>query len=77
MSYTSSIMSKYGDVHSVRNDVKTLNEILSRQGNSLLIDTIAESAGRAANRFEMNSDDREKLMGSLTYELSQSLGERV
>ena len=70
-------MSKYGDVHSVRNNVKTLNEILSRQGNSLLIDTIAESAGRAANRFEMNSDDREKLMGSLTYELSQSLGERV
>lgn len=39
MKYVSSITTKYGDIENVKKDIKVLNEILSRQGSSLLIRT--------------------------------------
>lgn len=75
--YTSSIVSKYGDVDSIKNDVKLLNEILSRQGNSLLLDVIAEHAGNTANKFKLLPSDRSMLMISLVDELEESLKERL
>ena len=46
--YTSSLVNKYGDTSKVRQDAKTLKDILSRQGTSLFIDVIADRAGHAA-----------------------------
>lgn len=75
--YTSSIINKYGDIEKLKNDVKTLNDILQRQGSSLLIDVIAEHAGSSAIKFKMNECDRSSLKGSLNTELFDALNERL
>lgn len=75
--YVSSITTKYGDVDKVKNDIKTLNEILLRQGTSLLIDVIAESCGNTVNKFKLPSSDRAMLMISLCDELEQAIKERI
>lgn len=67
----SSITSNYGD------DVKTLNEILSRQGSRLLMDVISEYARNTALRFSMSADDRKRLADSLCDSLRESLAERL
>ncbi len=75
--YISSMTSNYGDFDAVRNDVKTLNDILSRQGNQLLIDVIAENAGNTAVKFSFNEKDRNNLIASLINSLKESLIERL
>jgi hypothetical protein len=77
MNYVSSIVSKYGDVDRVKSDVETLNEILGRQGSSLLIDVIAESVGATSNRFKLSDSERQRLVESLVTELKESLLERT
>lgn len=75
--YKSSIVHKYGDTDNVKADVKTLNEILGRQGTQLLIDVIAEYAGISANKFKMQADSRIKLAASLVADLKDAINERV
>lgn len=70
-------MSRYGDVDQVRQDVKTLNEIQARQGSNLLIDIIAESCGEAANKFQLNSVERRRLLNDLVEELREAILERI
>ena len=77
MSYTTSIMSKYGDTDRVRSDIHTLNEILSRQGTQLLIDALAEQAGNTANKFKFTSGDIAMTILSLTDALAEALKERM
>jgi len=50
--YTSSVIKKYGDSENVPQDVKTIFEILDRQGSSILIDCLAEKVG-AANSYSL------------------------
>ena len=69
--------SKYGDVDQVKNDVKTLNEILSRQGSSLLIDVLAESCGQVVNKFKLSSAEIDTLRIKLTNELEEAISERT
>jgi len=76
-SYISSIVTKYGDLDNVRRDAKTLNEIQSRQGASLLIDAVAEATGRAVNEFSMSAADRKRLVDSLILEFKDALLERT
>lgn len=75
--YISSRISKYGDESSVKQDVKTLNDILSRQGTSLLIDVIAEYVGYSAINYNLSKTERNTLVESLVTELKNSLQERV
>lgn len=75
--YVSSIINKYGDTSKVKEDVKVLNEIISRQGTTLLIDVISEYAGKAANKFNLNANDRADLINNIKEELAGSLSERV
>lgn len=75
--YTSSIVTKYGDLPKVRLDVKAINEILSRQGDSLLIDAMSENVARSANLYGLNTKERENLVNSILNELKESLFERV
>lgn len=77
MTYVSSIMTKYGDIEKVKQDVKTLNEILTRQGSSLLIDVIAESIGNAAIKFKMSDLDRNRLQHDIVSEFNNSICERI
>ena len=75
--YISSITSRYGDIDKVKEDVKTLNEILKRQGSNLLLDIVAESAGYAAIDFQMTAVDRHNLRSSLLNEFHSALVERT
>lgn len=77
MIYTSSIIQKYGDLPNLSNDIKTLNEILSRQGAELLIDVIAEEVGNTANKFKFSSSDRTMTMISLVDLLENAIKERI
>lgn len=75
--YTSSMINKYGDNDNVNSDIKTLNEILARQGSQLLIDVIAEQAANAANKFKFSNTDRSMTMISLVDSLEEALKERL
>lgn len=73
----SSIVTKYGDLDRVKEDAKTLNEILSRQGASLLIDVIGDHCGETVNKFRLGDADRVRLRDSLVTELKESINERT
>lgn len=75
--YTSSITTKYGDIENVKADVKSLHEILARQGSSLLLDCIAEHVGQTVLKFKLNSAEAEKILNNLTGELKESIFERI
>lgn len=77
MSYQSSILSKYGDTDNVKADAKVLQEIISRQGTSLLIDAIAEHVRTVANKFKFHSSDTAMTMISLVDELEEAIKERI
>lgn len=75
--YISSITSKYGDIDRVKNDAKTIQEILNRQGFSLLIDCIASRCGEKSIEWNLNEKDISNLIKSLVSELKESLQERL
>lgn len=77
MSYTSSIIRKYGDIPNLKRDIATLTDILNRQGAILLIDTIAENSGNVANKLKLDSQDRFKMIKDLSFELKEALQERL
>jgi hypothetical protein len=75
--YISSIISKYGDSDKVHKDVKTLNEILDRQGSSLFIDVMANRVGDIAIKYELNQIERDHMLWSYTKELREAILERI
>lgn len=75
--YISSIMSLYGDTDNIKKDINTLNDIISRQGDLLLLNVIAENAGQAAIKFNMSIDERNRLVNTILDHLSNALSERV
>ncbi len=75
--YISSIVSLYGDTDNIKKDINTLNDIISRQGDLLLLDVIAENAGQAAIKFNMSIDERNRLVNTILHHLNNALGERV
>jgi hypothetical protein len=77
MSYTSSIVNKYGDMANVKADAKILHDILNRQGSELLIDVIAEHTATTANKFKFHSSDRVMTMIALVDSLEEALKERL
>lgn len=76
-SYISSLVTKYGDVERVKQDVNTLNEILGRQGSSLLIDVIAEHVGTMVVTHKLTDSEGSGLAVNLSNELKESILERV
>lgn len=75
--YVSSIVSVYGDVDRVKQDVTTLNDILSRQGSRLLLDVIAESIGRAALTYKLTPLEVTRLRNSTIDSLNMAIIERT
>lgn len=66
-------MTKYGDFENSEADLKTLENIIARQGTSLLIDAIAEYTGKTASKFKMCTLDRSNLFVSLMKDLESAL----
>ena len=75
--YISSITTKYGDIDNVKADVKALNDIISRQGTSLLIDVISNSVGDSVIKYKLESTEAQRIVKALVTELNESLLERV
>lgn len=75
--YISSITTKYGDIDNVKADVKALNDIISRQGTSLLIDTISNSVGYTVIKYKLESTEAQRIVKALVTELNESLLERI
>lgn len=75
--YVSSIVCKYGDIDKVSRDAAVVWEILGRQGQSLFIDVLAESVGRAAIKFKMTPIEIERVHKSMIDELHEAILERT
>ncbi len=71
------VFSKYGDVDKVKQDSKTVFEILNRQGATFIIDVLSEHTGETANMFTLSENDRALILKSLVNELEESLKERL
>lgn len=75
--YVSSIIKNYGDMQNVRNDSKTVGEIVSRQGSDFLLDVVAETAGNYAVEWKLSPEDRKVLIKHLTEHFINALNERL
>ena len=75
--YTSSIINKYGDSERIKEDSKTLMDILQRQGFSLFIDVMAENVGNTVNKHNLDQDNVNNVIKSLTEELTEAIRERT
>jgi hypothetical protein len=67
----------YGDFDNIKSDVKTLQHIINRQGNNLVVDCLAESLGKAVIKFELSEAEANKALDSLLAELKQQTLERI
>lgn len=68
---------KYGDYDNVTKDVRTITDILNRQGMTLILEVIAEKVGRTVIEHKLNSDDAVRIMNSILNELKEEILERV
>jgi hypothetical protein len=67
----------YGDFDNIKNDVKTLHDIINRQGNSLVVDCLAESLGQTVIKFKLSESEANKALDTLLNELEQQTLERI
>jgi hypothetical protein len=58
-------------------DIKTLNEILDRQGSRLILGVLAEKVGEACLRYSFSGIERERLKNSLLNDLRDLINERI
>ncbi len=75
--YISSIVTKYGDLDQVKQDSRTLQDIIKRQGTSLVIDNLAEFIGRMSIEYKLSTDEVKNLRESLISELNYAIKERT
>lgn len=68
---------EYGDVENIKNDLKTLNEILGRQGQNLFIDVLAEAIGNACATYRLNEMERQTLLQNAEIDLRTAILERI
>ena len=75
--YTSSIVIKYGDEDNVKRDVKTLFEILDRQGAALVIDALAEYHATIWHKFKLPYHEKDVGRTALVDSLIEAINERI
>ena len=68
---------KYGDIDNAKKDVKTIHEILDRQGANLIADCIAESIATTSVKFNLSFNESRKIMDSIIDELRTQTFERL
>ena len=68
---------KYGDYDNVTKDVKTINEIIDRQGNKLLLEILAEYVGNVVNKFKLPAIEAKRIRDSLLNDLKEEINERI
>ena len=68
---------KYGDIDNAKKDIKTIHEILDRQGANLITDCIAESIGLTSIKFNLPFNESKKIIDSIIDELRTQTFERL
>ena len=67
----------YGDFDSIKDDVKTLHDIISRQGTNLVVDCIAEIIGETSSKHRLSFDESKQALDSIIAELKEQTFERI
>tara|TARA_R110000824_G_C14921143_1_gene647721 strand:+ start:56 stop:283 length:228 start_codon:yes stop_codon:yes gene_type:complete len=67
----------YGDFDNIKDDVKTLHNIINRQGTVLVTDCIAESIGQASIKFNLSFNESKNGLNSILKELKEQTLERI
>ena len=67
----------YGDFDNIKDDVKTLHDIINRQGMYLVVDCIAESLGITSSKHSLTFDESKKALESIIDELKEQTYERI
>ncbi len=67
----------YGDFDVIKIDVKTLHDIINRQGSNLIVDCLAESLGQTVIKFKLSESEANKALDTLLNELEQQTLERI
>jgi len=67
----------YGDFNNIQNDVKTLHDIINRQGTNLVVDCLAESLGNTGLKFNLTDKECIKIMDSIIDEFRTQTFERI
>lgn len=68
---------KYGDYDNVTKDVKALNDIIDRQGATLLLEVIAEKLGDASIKFKLTDEENKRALDSYLAVLKEAVLERI
>lgn len=67
----------YGDIENVKNDFKTVKEILLRQGTTFIIHVIAEIVGESNLKFKYTEKEVKNIIEKNCQELKESILERT
>lgn len=67
----------YGDFEQVKNDVKTLHDIINRQGTNLVVDCIAQRLALTALKYDLPFDESKQALESIIDELKTQTFERI
>lgn len=68
---------KYGDYSNIRKDVQAINDILYRQGVSIILETIAEKIGQDNLDYKFTEKEVTRLKDSIVNELRDAINERI
>lgn len=67
----------YGDFDNIKTDVKTLHDIINRQGSNLVVDCLADTIGTTGLKFGLTFDESKAALDSLLAELKEQTLERI
>lgn len=67
----------YGDYDNAAKDLKTLKEIIQRQGSQIALEAIAESIGDTNLKFKFSQIEIDRIIKGECEELAQQILERV
>jgi hypothetical protein len=70
-------LKNYGDIDQAEQDAIVIREIRSRQGDKFLMDLIAEGCGDVAIKYNLNGEERARLITKTTEYLHDQLCERL
>ena len=67
----------YGDIDAVRNDAKTISDILGRQGIPFALDCIAECIGKTSLLFSFTENENMRILHTTLEDLKSAILERT
>jgi len=70
------MITKYGDEANIKTDRMIVNEIIGRQGLSLIIDVIVDQCENVSVKYKLDNISRTSLENNVIKELQSAFNER-